>query len=85
MRSWLKLSNNLQYWTRKALITVSDWSPPGTFYHRETWASYLPHALVILSANDLMSKQSQTRDTAPSRVPVQELLLESTFQDKVAL
>ncbi len=65
MRKWLRMSNDLQDRTRKALITVSDRSPPGTFYYRETWATYLPHALVVLSADNLLSKTVSPLKNAP--------------------
>ena len=84
MRNWLKMSSDLQNWTRKALVIVSDRSPPGTFHYRETRATYLPHTLLILSTDALLSKQPRIEDTAISRQPVQEPVSESSLQYKVA-
>ena len=57
MRNWLSVSHKLELWTAKAVFTTNERFPTPTNENRETCRAYLPHALVLISADQIMEEQ----------------------------
>jgi tetratricopeptide (TPR) repeat protein len=84
-RNWLSLNMKLNYWTAKALKTLSERLPADDYLDREdfpenqeTFAACLPHALEVLSNDSL-----KLRDNAMCR-PVPTVLLSQYLAGKHA-
>ena len=56
-RNWLWLSHELESWKIKALLTISERFPPAFHENREVCRAYLPHALVLLSPDQIMEER----------------------------
>ena len=57
MRNWLSLSYELELWTTKAVLITSKRFPTPKHENRETCRAYLPHALVLISADQITEEQ----------------------------
>lgn len=62
MRNWLHMRNSFDLWTAKAIKVLSDRYPSGWNETRAACFRYLPHAMVLLSCNEL--KNPLTRPSA---------------------
>ena len=52
-RNWLNINNELDSWTGKALVLLSELFPRPMFENRAIWMAYLPHAHIILNSDHL--------------------------------
>lgn len=52
-RSWLNMNKELEFWTGKTLVLLSEIFPLPQFENQETWMAYLPHAHNVLNSNHL--------------------------------
>ena len=50
-RNWLKMNKELDTWTGKALVLLSDFFPSPEFENQDIWMAYLPHANTILNSD----------------------------------
>ncbi|MCJ1271298.1 hypothetical protein MMC22_011198 [Lobaria immixta] len=57
-RNWLNVTGELNSWTRKALVLLSQLFPDGTYENREIWTAYLPHALTVLNSDQLPASEN---------------------------
>ena len=62
-RNWLTMKKELDFWTGKALILLSEHFPKGTYEYREIWMVYLPHALTVLNSGHLPASENITQAT----------------------
>ena len=52
-RNWLNMNEELDAWTGKALVLLSELFPTGTHKNQEIWMAYLPHAQIVLKSDQL--------------------------------
>ena len=57
-RNWLKMNKELDTWTGKALVLLSDLFPSPKFENQEIWMAYLPHAHTVLNSHRLPASKS---------------------------
>ena len=63
MRNWLKMHNQLDQWTAKTLKSIAKKYPDiekTGWKEMDRWTAYLPHAVTILSSNELRSVDEET-------------------------
>jgi tetratricopeptide (TPR) repeat protein len=86
MRNWLNMSNELETSMVKTMITLSKRFPPGTHESRDVWASYLPHALALLSLEQPLIRDRASPIVTPPfrRTPAEGLIAEAVLRGKVS-
>ena len=52
-RNWLTMTNTFDYWTAKAIETLSTSYKSVVWKNPESWSGYLPHAVTLLSSPNL--------------------------------
>ena len=52
-RNWLDMNEELESWTKKALVLLSERFPKAKYENREIWMAYLPHANTVLNSDQL--------------------------------
>lgn len=61
IRNWLRINQELDEWTAKAIAIMNDMIPNGyTPENQVKWAAYSPHALTLLSSNQLPTNSNRT-------------------------
>ena len=62
-RNWMNMNEELESWTRKALVLLSELFPRATYRNREIWTAYLPHARIVLNSNHLPASEDIAQAT----------------------
>ena len=62
-RNWMNRNGELDSWTRKALVLLSDRFPFAKFENQEIWMPYLPHARIVLNSNHLPASENIAQAT----------------------
>lgn len=75
MRNWLRNNLELKLWVRKSITSISKRFPRGTFDTRDTCRTHLPHALVVLSSEQILHDHSVGEITQPSHDALTEAKL----------
>lgn len=74
-RKWLSINRELGPWVRKAITNMSERFPAGTFENRDICSIYLPHALLVLSSEQILHDQSLDETVQSSQEALKETKL----------
>ena len=67
MRSWLRMHDTFKLWTALAMGSLVHRYVPDLDDTRATWAKYLPHAMKVLSSDQLLFEQDMSAVPQASR------------------
>jgi len=70
MRNWLRMEDSFVVWTARSIETLAARYTQGFLNTRATWLKYLPHAITLLSCDQL--KVEEGPSTVPRAVQKQE-------------
>ena len=62
-RNWLNINEELDSWTGKAVVLLSELFPEGTHENREKWMTYLPHAHTVLNSDYVPASENIAQAT----------------------
>jgi tetratricopeptide (TPR) repeat protein len=75
MHKWLSVNRELKLWVRKAIIYMSEQFPEGRFENLDICRAYLPHALVVLSSDEILHDDSLDEIIQPLQEASREVYL----------
>lgn len=75
MRNWLSINLELKLWVRKAITNLGEQFPQGIFENRKISRTYLPHALVVLSSEQILRDPSVGEIIQPSQQALKDAKL----------
>lgn len=62
-RNWMRMNEELDSWTEKALVLLSERFPNPEFENQDLWMAYLPHAHTVLESNHLPASKITAQAT----------------------
>ena len=67
-RNWMNMNEELDSWTQKALVLLSQLFPHPKFENQEIWMAYLPHARIVLNSDHLPASENIAQATLLHKV-----------------